>query len=424
MPVSRKEFMTLLFGFTSTAWISTHAPWLEIITQRDTKLDSEPLRIGFIGVGSRGKTLLLNVLSLNEQHNFEVVGLCDTYEPHLKEAMELTGGSAKGFSDYRVMFDQIKLDAVVIATPLHEHAQMSIDALDLGIHVYLEKAMGRTLTEVKDIYDAHKRNNTVLQIGHQRMFSPVYLEAMSKLNNEDTIGTITMLRGCWMRNTEWLFYNTPGGRNTPLDRIRNWRLYWESSAGMITELGSHHFQVANWILGKQPISVVGNGSLNYFKDGREVHDTLSLIFEYPDGIQFSYDCLNSNRHNGMSFQALGSKATLDLEHNKLYLEDPPEPPAIRSLIHSIEQNLFETIPIGGSTWIPDEPVDYGGSYISPDYQLNDTQLALDAFLGFAKKGEAPEELPLEGYHASIWSLLAEQASREGRRVYLPDEYKL
>lgn len=424
MSLSRKDFVKLLFSMSSSSWIMSQAPWLSVITNRDELLDAEPLKLGFIGVGSRGKTLLMNILSLSDAHNYEIVGLCDTYEPHLLQASALLESETKTFKDYRLMFDELDLDAVIIATPLHQHAQMTIDALDLGIHVYLEKSMGRTLDEVKDIFESYKRNSAVLQIGHQRMFSPVYLEAMKMLHEQRTVGQITMLRGCWMRNTEWIFYETEGGRGTPEDRLRNWRLYWESSAGMITELGSHHFQIANWVLGEQPLSVVGNASLNYYTDGREVDDTLSLIFEYPNGIQFSYDCLNSNRHNGMNFQVLGKDGTLDLEVNKFYLEDPPEPPAIRSLVHSIEQSLFETIPIGGATWIPDEPVEYGGSYISPDYQLNDTQLALDAFLGFAKLGSAPEELPIQGYHASIWSLLAEQATKEGKRIYLPKEYAL
>jgi len=94
------------------------------------------------------------------------------------------------------------------------------------------------------------------------------------------------------------------------------------------------------------------------------------------------------------------------------------------MIHNIESSIFETIPIGGATWVPAEPVKYGGEYISADYELNDTQLFMEGFIEFVRKGDAPRKLTDEGYNASTWSLLAEQASRTGKVMTLPQEYKL
>lgn len=113
---------------------------------------------------------------------------------------------------------------------------------------------------------------------------------------------------------------------------------------------------------------------------------------------------------------------MTLESNKVYSENPPPPPAIRTLIHKIESNLFETIPIGGATWIPATAVEEGGEYISPDYEMNETILYLEAFIDFIRQGKAPEKLTLEGYHASVWSLLAEQAAKSGNETFLPKKY--
>lgn len=421
--LNRRGFLELVSTMAGTSVLASQMPWFTIFNNPSGAGNeaSDRVRVGFIGVGSRGRALLLNVQEFQERMNVEIVAVCDNYEPHYERAIQLTNGEAEAFYDYREMLDKVSMDAVVIATPLHEHAEMTIDALDEGIHVYCEKAMARTLDDVKRMYDTYVETNKILLIGHQRLFNPVYLQAMDMIDKQQ-IGPITMLRAHWTRNTEWIFYDVPEGRGSDLDRRLNWRLYWDTSAGMVSELGSHHFQVANWVLGAQPLSVVGSGSLNFFHDGREVHDNFSLVFKYPGDIHFSYDCLQSNKHNGVSFQVLGNKGTLELERNKMYEEDPPAPPALRQLLHNIESSVFETIPIGGATWVPAEPVEYGGGYISSDYELNDTQLYLEGFIEFIRKGEAPRQLTNEGYKASTWTLAAEEATRTGKEITLPNEY--
>jgi predicted dehydrogenase len=423
--MNRRAFLEVLSGLAGTTLLATQMPWFGVFNNPAGAgmAPSDRVRLGFIGVGSRGRTLMLNVQEFAQRMNVDIVAVCDNWPEHRDRAVEMTNGQAQGFLDYREMLEKVPMDAVVIATPLHEHAQMTIDAMQHGIHVFVEKAMARTLDETKAMYDAHISTGKIMLVGHQRLFSPVYLRAMEMLSGGD-IGQITKLRGWWTRNTQWLFYDIPGGRGSALDRQRNWRLYWDSSAGIITELGSHHFQIANWVLGAEPLSVMGSGSLNYHTDGREVHDNVSLVFTYPGGIHFTYDLLDSNRHNGVGFQVLGKDGTMQLEANRMFAEQAPKPPAIRTLIHNIEKSIFETIPIGGATWIPAEAVKYGGDYISPDYQLNETQLFLEGFVEFVRKGEAPPKLLEEGYNASTWSLVAEHASRTGTVQTLPDKYKI
>ena len=111
-----------------------------------------------------------------------------------------------------------------------------------------------------------------------------------------------------------------------LERKINWRLYKEYSCGLMTELASHQIQVANWLKNALPVSVMGTGSINYWKDGREVFDNVALIYSYEDGTQFIYDSMTSNRHYGLEEQILGDEGTLELEVNKRYFENPPPPP--------------------------------------------------------------------------------------------------
>lgn len=425
MVINRKKFLEMTAAFAGSSAMAVHMPWFNIFNQPPVAGfgASDRVRVGVIGVGSRGSALLQNLQALQKRMNLEIAAVCDNYEPHYERAKEMTNGEAEAFLDYRDMLDSVELDGVVIATPLDEHAHITNDAMKAGIHVYCEKSMARHLDHVKSMYDTHIDEDKILLIGHQRLFNPIYLQAMEKIENGD-IGPITMLRAWWHRNTDWVFYDDTGGRGTALDKQRNWRFYEESSAGMISELGSHHFQVANWVLGQTPESVMGHGSINYFKDGREVYDNFALVFKYPNGIHFTYDCITSNKHNGMQFQVLGNDGTLELESNMWFEENPSEPRGISQLLEQLENEENETIPIGGATWLPDTPVRLGGMYISPEYEMNDTLLYLEGFINFIREGTAPEKLTIEGYNASIWTLLAEEATKTGEEVIAPDKYLL
>ncbi|MEZ5397288.1 MAG: Gfo/Idh/MocA family oxidoreductase [Bryobacterales bacterium] len=77
------------------------------------------------------------MLSLKEQDNVEIIGVCDLYKPRLEAAAELTGG--KPYHDYRKLLEQKGLDYVVVSVPEHWHSKITLDALDQGLHVYCEK---------------------------------------------------------------------------------------------------------------------------------------------------------------------------------------------------------------------------------------------------------------------------------------------
>jgi hypothetical protein len=173
-----------------------------------------------------------------------------------------------------------------------------------------------------------------------------------------------------------------------------------------------------------PTSVVANGSLIYYTKNREVHDHISCLYYYPDGTQFMYDSINSNKYYGCEEQILGSKGTMELELNKVYSETPPSPPAILQLVNDMEKGVFNTIPIGGASWVPETAVKYKGEYITDNYKMDETKLQLEAFTRYIREGKAPEELPIQGYYSSVWSLLAEQAAKTQQRVTLDEKYRI
>lgn len=446
--MNRRKFMEQISVLAGSSIAATSMPWLSIFTRPAYAgvNPSDRVRLGVIGVGDRGRTLILNIQEIQKYENVEIAAVCDTYEPHYQRGIKLTGGKAKAFFDYREMLEMDDLDGVIITTPLHEHARQTIDALEAGIHVYCEKSMARTLEDTKRMYDAHINTGKILVIGHQRLYSPVYLEGIERIHKGE-LGKITHLQARWHRNWMWRQHLLPDGtaewlyswgwedwqpgtiyplqkENPELDRKINWRLYDEYSAGLITELATHHFQVANWVMQTQPVSVVGKGSLNFWNDGRDILDNFSCILKYPNDTFMLYDCLDSNKHNGMQVQVLGNLGTMELESNKKFIEDWPRSPAIRKLIQDIEQSIFDVIPIGGATWIPQAPQDYLDSYISDKWKMNETKLFLEGFVKHIREGKIPEKLAREGYYASIWGLLAEKAIKTGNEVTLPEGYEI
>jgi predicted dehydrogenase len=400
------------------------APWFSqaVNAKQAGKSASDKVRIGVIGPGSRGRYLMKQLIHIKEEQNVEIVALCDNYEPSLKAASKLVNGKATTYTDYKVMLDKEKdLDAVVIATPLHEHSRITVDALNAGLHVFCEKAMARTLPQIKAMADAYKASGKALQIGHQRMFDPIYLNAFDMVKRGE-IGDIQQVRAYWHRYSDWR-RKVPKGKEKELERKINWRLYKEYSCGLMTELASHQIQVANWFTGKTPVSVRGTGGIRYWKDGREVEDNVALIFSYDDGTQFIYDSMTSNRHYGLEEQILGNKATLELETNKFIREKAPTAPGFLRLINDIEHDIFDNIRIGNASWIPETAVKYDGEEILPKEQDKDENtLQMISFVDSIRNNNFKHELFEQGYWASIWTLLGFDAIETGEVRTLPEGY--
>lgn len=424
--ISRRDFvLKALAG--STLLLSY--PWLETLAQSTEQDKNRELKLGVIGVGSRGLLLLHYLMELEKELNFEIAAVCDDYKPHYDRAKEKTGGKATAYYDFSELIDRDDIDAVVIATPLHEHAHITNAALKRGKHVFCEKAMARTLEDIKSMADNHYETGKVLQIGHQRMFDPRYLRALELIATGE-IGKITQMRAYWHRNNDW---RRPVPADKPeLERKINWRLYKDYSCGLMTELASHQIQVANWLKDDLPVSVMGTGSINYWKDGREVYDNVALIYSYADGTQFIYDSMTSNRHYGLEEQIMGDLGTLEMEVNRRYSEnappapEPPPPAGIVQLLQDIQGGVFgESIPLTKSSWIPELKIEAAGEDIaSREEDFDESKEQLRAFVTAARKGKPIPGLFEQAYWASVWTLLGQQAMEKQTLINLPDKMNL
>lgn len=153
---SRREFIRNVSLITGTSVIASSLPWMNALANEnpDQKLSpSDKVRVGIIGVGSRGSLLLLHMKNIPA---IEITAVCDNYPPHFARAKQMTDNRAKAFVDYRKLLEINDMDAVIIATPLHEHAHITIDALQSGKHVLCEKSMARIPEDCLAMVNMHR----------------------------------------------------------------------------------------------------------------------------------------------------------------------------------------------------------------------------------------------------------------------------
>jgi predicted dehydrogenase len=289
---------------------------------------NERIRIGIIGPGDRGKEILREAVGCE---NTECVGIADVYAKRLDEARTIAP-NAKAYRDYRALLDDKSIDAVLIATPQHLHAEHFVAALDAGKHVYQEKTMAFTVAHAKRMRAAWQRaRGRTVQIGHQWSSTGQVADAASFLTPE-LVGKITAIHAHMYRNTphgkpQWArpvypdmtaesidwkaFLGEAPQRPFEANRYINWRFFWDYSGGNVYENMCH--QAAFWYKAldlKIPKSATMTGGLYLWKDGREVPDTMNVSLEQPEEMLFTWDSAFGNDKLGVSEEALGTDGTI------------------------------------------------------------------------------------------------------------------
>jgi predicted dehydrogenase len=352
------------------------------------------VRLGIIGAGDRGRQLLLAAQragSPGSGPEVRVAAVCDLHPRHLKQALELAGAGAasgaerpRGATAWQSLLDDPGIDAVVIATPVHQHAAQATTALLAGKHVYCEKPLGLDPSEAKQVLTealAAEARGQVFQAGFQRRYSPRYRRSLEHIHSGDA-GRPLFVRAQWH-----------AAGNPPRDKP--WLFRSEKSGGLVVEQACHQLDVCNWLFGATPVRASGFGGIGKFVDdppGRNVPDHSGLVLEYPGGatVQLSHVtfAIPDRRFGGIYELVFTESSGIDLGNAIAWTQDG----ASRQLL---------TPPPSGERAAP---------------VPTDTELAMHGFAAAIAGGPRPLADARSAHDATLAALLCQRALESGRVV--------
>jgi predicted dehydrogenase len=252
--------------------------------------------LGFIGFGLIGKR---HVLDFRDQADTRIVAIAEVHRGRREEGVALAGGAAGAYNDFRRLLDDHDVDAVVISTPDHWHALMTMMACAAGKDVYVEKPLSLFPREGRWMVEVARRNNRVVQVGTQQRSGPHFQQARELLRGGH-LGQIVSIRMWFYRNVMPGFGSPPDGDPpsgldydmwlgpapkrpyNPNRAIYHFRWFWDYSGGQMTNLGQHSLDIVHWFMDAvAPAAVTSAGGRFALKDNGETPDTQDALFEYP-----------------------------------------------------------------------------------------------------------------------------------------------
>ena len=333
------------------------------------ELTGDPVRTAVIGTGDEGNVLITQ----HPPKYMQIVAIADLRPSNLDRAFTGSDNEAriglnrklgpdvaagiKRFNSHKELLaakDELKLEAVVIAVPLSQHAPIAQACLEAGLHVLTEKLMARTITQCKEMIRLARDKNKLLAVGHQRHYSVLYDNSASLIKS-GMLGDIKFIRAQWHRNNSFPMsdqwkktiskQDAEALANVNLkdfayrdpEELVNWRLYNTTGGGLMAELGSHQMDACSIFLGKvHPLAVQGYGGRNFYgvpgvgpedkwKDEREINDHIYVTFEFPgphyekekrDIAIVTYSSISTNKFEPYGETVMGSRGTLIVQTEK------------------------------------------------------------------------------------------------------------
>jgi predicted dehydrogenase len=288
---------------------------------------NDRVRMGLIGSGGRGREDWTTFVG---QPEVEPVAVCDVYDPFREKGIAISQGLAKPYKDFRRLLEQKDIDAVIVATPDHWHAVITVAACEAGKDVYCEKPLSLAVAEGRKMVAAARRANRVVQTGSQQRSGAHYAQAV-KLIQDGGIGQVHRIRAGMQRNIypglkptematrlspalDWDMWLGPAPKREfdPFRCIYNFRWFWDYSGGQMTNWGAHHLDIARWIVAAEaPLEISGFGGRYALTDGGETPDVQEVTYQFGK-IVVTWTASEIAAGKGFTLDIYGTKGMLSL----------------------------------------------------------------------------------------------------------------
>jgi predicted dehydrogenase len=399
---------------------------------------NDQIGLGFIGVGIRGTFLLQGFQAIS---GVRPIIAADVYDGHHTNAKEITKGAIVTTREYRDVLSRKDVDAVVIATPDHWHHRMTLEALNAGKHVYVEKPMTWNIEQGQEVVAAVQKSGKLLMVGSGAKTAALTTKAR-EIVKSGVLGKVNMVRMLNHRNNAegaWVYAIPPDASPQTVDWERflgsapkraydpkiffRWRCWWEYSGGVATDLFVHELSQLHEIMDvAAPSSVVSQGGIYRWDDGRTVPDVMNSVYQYDPGFLADIYVNLGNSHAMHGTVIMGSQGTLVLGEqgrrgNGLTLyPEPAFPEAQRygtnGWPEAMRRTYFESLGFTAE-----------GRPKSPSPQPKPQEIPVERglehhayFIQSLRDGSPSKENALEGYHAAGAAHLANLAYRKGSRM--------
>ena len=422
--VNRREFLEkgAVVAAGSAALSSTALSYSRIAGANDR------ISLGHIGVGARGSELDGIVASLKDQKNVEMTAICDLWTHNVERAVAANrkyyGKAPRAFRNPQELLALKDVDAVVISTPEHSHSPLLKLTAESEKDGYVEKPMGNVLEEAKAARDAVLARNLIVQVGTQHRSEP-YQMATRDLIRSKVLGDVTKYEIVWNyhgprwrgrpevkmireQDTDWrAWLMTKKLRPFDPQLYFEFRLYKEFSSGIPDQWMSHGMDLVHYFLDETyPESVVANGGVFAWHDGRENADTFQALYTYSPGLLVSY--ATSFGNDAPSFtRIMGRNATLmnqggegsprwQIVEEKGNHEDDPTVDSRRAA-KNVQLSGENSLP---PTFIGDE---------NPSHMIN--------WFDCLRSRKQPNATVKHGFAHSVACMMATQAYWSGNKIY-------
>jgi len=411
----------------------------------ENKSAGAKLKVAVVGLGTWGREIL-NTLALVPQA--DVAGICDTYPASVRRAASLAP-TAIQTDNYKTILDNKDVKAVIVATPTHQHKEITLAALKAGKHVYCEAPLATTLEDAKAIASAAKATKQqIFQSGLQLRADP-QRHFLVPFIRSGAIGTALSARAQFHKKQSWRATSPKPEREKEL----NWRLSKETSVGLVGELGSNAIDQAAWFLNAQPKAIRGSGTLALWKDGRDVPDTVQAVLEFPGGVVMTYDATLANSFDGDYAMFYGTDAAVMLRESKAWLFKEVDSPLLGWEVYASKETFYkETGIVLKANASKSVPANAAGQPQESPFSNTPLFYALQVFLkngidmtaavedaigalgaddadGIAAQAAKATRRPaagyLEGFQTAVTTIKANEAILTGERIVLkPEWYEL
>ncbi len=401
---------------------------------------NDRIRVGVVGFSDRFRTSLLPAfLDHSKELNFEFIAVSDIWDQRREEGKaQISKASGKPLDAVRnndELYDRKDVDAVMIATADFQHAQHGVEAVRAGRDAYVEKPMAHTMNDARAIRQAVKETGRIVQIGTQRRSSPVYQNACDYIRGGKFGDIVSVLMtwnvnqpGRWRRpalvaglredQTDWkrfLMYQP----DEPFDARKyvEFRLFWPLSSGIPDQWMVHQIDTVHWFTGlPRPRSVVANGGIYFWHDGRKNWDTMTAVFDYgplndsSKGFQVVYTSRMTNEAGEVKELYFSNGGTMDLDKRTVSPEGGLTKEFAKEM--NMQPNLLPKISLTGSAGHIATSANTGGDA--------DTSANVRNWMECVRSRKTPNANIEAGYSHSVALCMTIAAIQTGKRVTFDD----